>query len=154
MDNMKIYDLRTLASVSQDEPAIIDITAGMTAFGSVGAIYAFKNAHPDWRLFMDLKLEDDDIINAKMAFDAGADIVSVSGNVSDETLKNAEIIADANGASIMLDVRHIRNKEEKAEDASIYGIAYIRGSQRDDMTACNYGIRTREWIASQEEAAL
>ena len=154
MNNMKIYDLRTLASVSQDEPAIIDITAGMTTFGSVGAIYAFKENHPNWQLFMDLKLEDDDIINAKMAFDAGADIVSVSGNASDETIRNAQLIAEANNAAIMLDVRHTDHKEDKAEDASVYGITYIRGIQRDDMTSCNYGIRTREWIAGQEDAAL
>lgn len=154
MNNMKIYDLRTLASVSQDEPAIIDITAGMTTFGSVGAVYAFKENHPNWKLFMDLKLEDDDIINAKVAFDAGADIVSVSGNASDETLKDAELIAEANNASIMLDVRHLDHKEERAEDASVYGIDYVRGIQRDDMTSCSYGIRTKEWIAHEEEAAL
>ncbi len=154
MNNMKIYDLRTLASVSQDKPAIIDITAGMTTFGSVGAVYAFKENHPNWKLFIDLKLEDDDIINAKMAFDAGADIVSVSGNASDETLKNAQLIAEANHATIMLDVRHLDHKEDRAEDASVYGITYIRGLQYEDMISCSYGIRTRKWISSQEEASL
>lgn len=154
MNTMKIYDLRTLASVPSDEPALIDITAGITAFGSVGAVYAFRKAHPQWRLFMDLKLEDDDIINAKMAFDAGADIVSVSGNASDETLMNAQLIAEANDADVMLDVRNIPNKEERAEDASVFGIRYVRGIERDDMTSCSYGIRTKEWIAMQEDAVI
>lgn len=154
MKAMKIHDLRTLASVSPDEEAVIDITAGMTFFASVQAVYAFRKEHPHWKLLLDLKLEDDDIINAKMAYDAGADIVSVSGNVSDETLKDVMLIADANDADVMLDVRNTPDPAERAEDASIYGIRYIRGIQRDDMISCSYGIRTKEWIASQEEAVL
>lgn len=154
MKTITIHDLRTIASVPENEEAVIDITAGMTTFGSVGAIYTFKKNHPDWRLFLDLKLEDEDMINAKMAYDAGADIVSVSGNVSDETLKNVQLIAEANDADVMLDVRNVSNPEERAEDASIFGIRYIRGTRRDDMTSCSYGMRTREWLATQEDTVI
>jgi len=72
--------------------AYIDfIEAGTPLIKSEGirAVEALKKHFPNKQIFADLKIMDVGLLEAKMAFDAGADMVSVCAQASTETVREA-----------------------------------------------------------------
>ena len=84
---MKMYDYQCLDEIRPDEKCIINIGLAYYLLGSVDALYRFKEQHPQAMILMDLRiLGEEDVLDAKIAYDAGADIVSISGLADEKTM--------------------------------------------------------------------
>ncbi len=70
----------------------------------LSVIRAMKRAHPDKVVFADLKTADAGALEARIAFEAGADLVTVLGTADDSTIKGAVRAAQAAGKGVVVDL--------------------------------------------------
>ena len=75
------------------------------------AIGEFKEALPGVRILADYKIMDGGSIIAKMAFDAGADIATVSARTWDGTIMEVIREARAKGAQVLVDMMGVPDNE-------------------------------------------
>lgn len=135
---MKIYDFSDTTSLNEDEKLIINMNAALLAFHTEDEILSFRNTHLNWLLFYDLKLDDQDYMHARMAYNAYADIVSVLPTISDEALHNLLTIASYCHGDVLMDLRHADVPALKAEYALHAGIRYIIGYHCKGLITCSY----------------
>lgn len=125
MKTMKMYDYQCLDEIRPDEKCIINIGLAYYLLGSVDALYCFKEQHPQAMILMDLRiLGEEDVLDAKIAYDAGADIVSISGLADEKTMADAAEIAEANGGHLLMDLKGVLDVDARLEDADLFGIEY------------------------------
>lgn len=144
---MKIYEYKELNSIPAKEECVLNLGSAWYALGDILSVLAFKEAHPNIKLLLNTKLNEEDYVEAKMAFDIGADIVSVQGTVSDKALCDLQLIAEENQGQLLLDVRNTPNTKQLAENASILGVNYVMGTECDGMISLsksisNYALET------------
>ncbi len=70
----------------------------------IDIVSAFKRDYPDTRILADLKIVDAGAMESSLAFDAGADIVTVLGTAHQATLKEAVAQAKRTGGQVMADL--------------------------------------------------
>ncbi len=146
---MKVYDYSQLSELNKNETAMINIGLAFYFLGNVDAIYNLKKEYPNALILMDLKCDDYDYLNAKIAFDAGADVVSVSGNVSAHTLRNIQMIADENNGHVLIHQDGLT--QEKVEDADIMGISFIDNTAlQSNLTQVTQYMNVWDWMNLQE----
>ena len=130
---------------------------------NMDALRMIKAQYPNAKIMADLKITGEDVLNAKLAFDAGADIVSVMGIASDETLRDVQMIADENYGEVLIDMTGVSNLHDRLETAAIDGIEYACTPERceyDDLpiTMASYETRLYTWLnvheATLAEAAV
>lgn len=126
MKTIKMYDYACRNEIKNDESCIINMGLAYYLLGSVDAVNAFHQQYPNAKLMFELKVEnEDEILDEKIAFDAGADIVSVSGLADDKTLCEAQEIAEANHAALIMNLTGVKDVESRLEDADLFGIQYV-----------------------------
>ena len=151
---MKIYDYRTIENADSNKPCMINVGMAYFALKSSEALYQFKEEHPNWKVLIDLKLDEDNLLDAKLAYDYGADVVSVDAHADDETLKSLAMIAEANNGALLMDVRNVENRTAVAENASIYGVSYVIGTSETSMIECGTGRTARSWFETMAEERI
>ena len=135
---MKIYDYTDYPDLNPDEKLIINMNSAVLTFHTEKDILTFRNTHPNWLLLYDLKLNDEDYMHARMAFNAYGDIVSVQSSISDQTLHNLMIITGFCHGNLLMDVRHCDHPDQQAERAYKTGIRYMIGADYPGMITCTY----------------
>lgn len=104
---------------------LVDIIEMGTPFSFVQPIEVvqdFKDAVPNVRILSDFKIMDGGYGMAKIAFDAGADVTTVSGRTWDDTIRQAIQSARDQGKQILVDMMGVPNDQIAA-----------RGAELDDM---------------------
>lgn len=155
MKNVKLYDYQCCSEMNPNECCIINLGYAFSLMNDPDAIRNLKVKYPNARFMVDLKITGEDVLNAKLAYDAGADIVSVMGIASDETLRDAELIAEENCGEVLIDMTGVREINDRLETAAIDGFdyAYIpEGTPDEDMPIARaaYGSRLYSWLTNYE----
>ncbi|MCQ9155750.1 3-hexulose-6-phosphate synthase [Acidomonas methanolica] len=83
---------------------IIEIGTPLIKIDGLSAVRNVKAAHPDKELFADLKTMDAGELEAKLAFEAGADSVGILGVANDATIAGAVKAARAFGRQVVVDL--------------------------------------------------
>lgn len=158
MKKLIIKDLLCMDSDNK-ESAIINVGMSPSIYGANWAKET-KEKHPNSKLMMDLKISDEDFLNAKIAFDEGADIVSVLAIADDEVIRNAMVISHSLGKEILIDFIGVQDVESRLEDMDIYGVDYVcLNSQQlkninldinKDMILCTYEVRQYSYLLMQD----
>lgn len=158
MKKLIIKDLLCMDSDNK-ESAIINVGMSPSIYGANWAKET-KEKHPNSKLMMDLKISDEDFLNAKVAFDEGADIVSVLAVADDEVIRNALLIAHSLGKKILVDFVGVRNVACRLEDMDIFGVDYVCLSNQqltdinldinNDMKLCTYEVRQYSYLLMQD----
>ncbi len=120
---LDFLDMDKTLAVAEKAHAYVDIIeAGTPLIKSEGimAVGILKKNFPDKKVFADLKVMDAGALEAKMAFEAGADMISVCAQASIETIKgaieenkrwNKEVVIDLIGSrdwlSMAGELRHL-----------------------------------------------
>ena len=109
---------------------LIDVLELGTPFAfanPIGVIHEFKEALPGVKILADYKILDGGAIIAKMAFDAGADITTVSARTWDGTI--AEVIREAKGrgCQVLGDMMGVPDGEiaERGRQMEALGVDYV-----------------------------
>lgn len=111
----KVYDFVDIVEVGT--PIIIHY--GMEP------VRILKNAYPEKTILADVKIMDAGEYEAKIAFESGADIVTVMGVTHDKTIEGAVKAASEFGGKILADMMTVKNLEERAKQLLELGVHYI-----------------------------
>jgi len=107
---------------------LIDIAEIGTPFiirDGVRPIRELRRAFPTLALLADLKIMDAGEHEATLAFEAGADIVTVLGVAHDATHRGALTAASHCGRKVMVDMIGVRNLAERAAEIDRLGAHYV-----------------------------
>jgi 3-hexulose-6-phosphate synthase len=88
-------------------------------------VRTIKNTYPEKTILADVKIMDAGEYEAKIAFESGADIVTVMGITHDKTIEGAVKAATEFGGSILADMMTVKNLEERAKQLLDLGVHYV-----------------------------
>ena len=104
---------------------IIELGTPLIKAEGLNVIKEMKSAHPDKLVFADMKTADTGALEAEMAFNAGADLVTVMGAVDDATIKGAAEAAHKLGKKVVVDTIGVQNRVQRAKEVSAFGVAFV-----------------------------
>lgn len=107
---------------------LVDIVEVGTPFlmkEGVRAVTEIKNIYPDLEVLADLKIVDAGEHEARIGFDAGADIVTVLGVAYDATICGALNQARARNKKVMADLIAVNEVQKRACELDAIGVDYI-----------------------------
>ncbi|MFH1702913.1 MAG: 3-hexulose-6-phosphate synthase [Nitrospirota bacterium] len=109
LDFLHIDDALKVASVTQKYVDIIEAGTPLIKSEGIRAVETLKKTFLDKQIFADLKIMDAGALEAKMAFDAGADMISVCVQASVETIAGAVEETRRKNKKIVIDLIGSRN---------------------------------------------
>jgi 3-hexulose-6-phosphate synthase len=118
-------DLIALAKRFGDDVDWIEVGTPLIVKESIRAVSAFKHSCPAKKIVADLKIVDAGAKEAELAFDAGADIVTVLGCAYDATIIGATQQAHAQQGQVMVDLMGVNDKPRRAREVEALGVDFI-----------------------------
>lgn len=93
----------------------------------IAAVTAIKAAHPDKLVFADLKTADAGELEAELAFEAGADLVTVMGSADDDTIRGAVAAGNKYGKQVVADMISVveGGRVARIREVSKLGVSFV-----------------------------
>ncbi len=104
---------------------IIEIGTPLIMLEGVQAVTKIKKAYPQVEVLADLKIVDAGEHEAKIGFDAGADIVTVLGVSNDATIQGVVSQARRFERQVMVDLITIKDVQQRATELEVLGCDYV-----------------------------
>lgn len=112
LDTPHAGTVRRLLDETAGDVDIIELGTPLLIRYGVDIIAGIRRDHPDKKILADLKIADAGDLEAGLAFDAGADIVTVLGTAHPATLREACERAKRSGGRVMADLITVRTLDE------------------------------------------
>ena len=112
---------------------IVEVGTPMIIQEGVSALKQIKSAYPQVKLLADLKIVDAGALEARLAFEAGADIVTVLGLAHDVTIQNAVCEGVNFAKQIMVDLISVSDIATRSKEVDALGVDYICAHTAFDM---------------------
>ncbi|WIB64918.1 3-hexulose-6-phosphate synthase [Curtobacterium sp. MCBD17_040] len=125
MDVLTTEDALALAGKVAPHVDIIELGTPLIKSAGLAAITAVKEAHPDKTVFADLKTMDAGELEADIAFQAGADLVTVLGVAGDSTITGAVAAATKHGKGVVADLIGVPDKAARAKEVVALGVRFV-----------------------------
>ena len=125
MDVLTIDDALALAGKVAPHVDIIELGTPLVKSVGLAGITAIKKAHPDKIVFADLKTMDAGELEANIAFEAGADLVTVLGVADDSTIAGAVAAGKAHGKGVVVDLIGVADKAARAIEVIALGAEFV-----------------------------
>ncbi|MBD1538012.1 3-hexulose-6-phosphate synthase [Arthrobacter sp. S13_S34] len=125
MDVLTLEAALDLAGKVAESVDIIELGTPLIKNAGLSAVTAIKTAHPDKIVFADMKTMDAGELEADIAFNAGADLVSVLGSADDSTIAGAVKAANAHNKGVVVDLIGVADKVSRAKEARALGAQFI-----------------------------
>ena len=125
LDLVTLKEARALLEDLGDLLDIIEIGTPLIVREGVKAVAEIKRAFPELVVLADLKIMDGGAHEARIAFEAGADIVTVLGVAYDATIQGAVDEARACGKQVMADLIAAPDASRRAGETDAIGVNYI-----------------------------
>lgn len=105
----------------------------------IGAVKAIAEHFPKITIVADMKTVDTGYLEAQMAVNHGARVVTVLGIASDRTIKEAADAAHEHNAKLMVDLMLVKDLQKRGEEVTALGADYIllhigKDVQKDGLT--------------------
>lgn len=110
IDTLTTAHALELAAAAAPHVDVLELGTPLIKAEGLPAITAMKEAFPDKIVFADLKTMDAGELEADIAFQAGADLVTVLGVADDSTIAGAVKAAKAHGKGIVVDLIGVKTK--------------------------------------------
>ncbi|MFH1006795.1 MAG: 3-hexulose-6-phosphate synthase [Candidatus Latescibacterota bacterium] len=104
---------------------IVEIGTPFLLLEGAKAITEIKRAYPLVTVLADTKIADAGDHEAKIAFEAGADIVTVLGAAHDATIRLAVGQAQTSGKKVLIDLIAVEKVEKRALELDGLGVDYV-----------------------------
>lgn len=122
---------------------IIELGTPLIKAEGLKVVTAMKSAHPDKLVFADMKTADTGALEAEIAFNAGADLVTVMGTVDDATIKGAVEAAKKAGKQVVVDTIGVKNRVQRAKEVTAFGVAFVElHAGLDEQALPGYTVQT------------
>lgn len=125
VDLLTTADALTLAHNVGPYVDIIELGTPLIKSAGLAVISAVKAAHPDKEVFADLKTADAGFLEADLAFNAGADLVTVLGAAGDATIRGAVEAGLKHNKKVVADLIGVDNRVERAREIAKLGVAFV-----------------------------
>jgi 3-hexulose-6-phosphate synthase len=121
---------------------IIELGTPLIKNAGISVVTAMKKAHPDKLVFADLKTMDAGELEADIAFNAGADLVTILGVAGDATIVGAVKSAKAHGRGIVVDTIGVTDRVKRAKEVIALGAEFVElHAGLDEQWADGYSIQ-------------
>ncbi|KAA9089277.1 3-hexulose-6-phosphate synthase [Microbacterium radiodurans] len=143
IDTLSTEKALELAAAAAAHVDILELGTPLIKSEGRSAITALKNAHPDKVIFADLKTMDAGELEADLAFDAGADLVTVLGSADDSTIAGAVKSAAARGKGVVVDLIGVADKVARAKEVVALGAEFVEvHAGLDEQAQAGYSLDT------------
>jgi 3-hexulose-6-phosphate synthase len=125
LDFLSMKEAMKIARKTRKYIDFIEIGTPLIKSEGIKVVKKMKNKFSDKVIVADMKIADVGEIEAKLAFDAGADIVTVLSCVSDETIKGAIKVAKEMNKKVMVDLIGEHDFLKRAKEIEALGVDYL-----------------------------
>jgi 3-dehydro-L-gulonate-6-phosphate decarboxylase len=146
MDYISLPEALSMTVKVSQYADIIELGTPLCKAAGLDGIRAIRGVCPDKLILADLKTPDVGGLEAQMAFDAGADMMTVIGGAPLITVKQAQEAADKNHKQMLVDVTGVKDILAAAREwraIGVKGVVYHRGWDE--------GNSERKWGESDRE---
>ena len=145
LDYISLPPALVMAALVAPEVDIIEIGTPLCKAAGLEAISAMREICPDKLILADFKTPDVGGLEANMAFDAGADMITVIGGAATATVKEAYAVARDRGKIMMMELTGVRDIVARANEWRRIGIDRIVYHREWDAQSAG-----REWEESDK----
>ena len=146
LDYISLPKALVMAYQVASEVDIIEIGTPLCKAAGIEAVRAVREICPDKLILADLKTPDVGGLEAAMAFEAGADMMTVIGGATLATVKQALTVAKEQDKEILMELTGVRDIIERAIEWREIGVDRIVYHREWDAQAAG-----REWVQSDKD---
>lgn len=122
-----------LAGLVRQHADIIEIGTPLIKSEGLSVVRAAKNAFPEIPILADMKTADTGELEARLALDAGADLIGVLGTAGNATIRGAIKAARERNKAVVVDLISVPDKIARAREVIGLGAALVEfHSSADD----------------------
>ncbi len=125
LDVLSIEKALEICSLASDYVDIIEAGTPFIKAEGLRCVSALRSKFQEKEIVADTKTMDVGFLEAKMAFDAGAHIMSVLASAPDSTIKEAVRAGSEFGIKVMGDLIGVLDAEKRAKEIADMGVDYI-----------------------------
>lgn len=122
---------------------IIELGTPLIKQQGLSVVTNVKAAYPDKLVFADMKTMDAGELEAKLAFEAGADIMTVLASAADSTITGAVKAGRQYGKAVVADMIGVADKATRLEELKQLGVSWVElHAGLDEQAQSGYTIDT------------
>lgn len=125
LDMVDVAEAKEIIQEVKDYIDIVEIGTPFAIKSGISALTELKEEFPDLTFLADLKIMDAGEYEAKVAFDAGADIVTVLGVSNDVTISNTVKVAKQYNGKVLADLIEVKDIKKRAVELEELGVDYL-----------------------------
>lgn len=125
LDFITLEGAKVILKEVGDSIDIVEVGTPFVVKEGIKAVEEIRKEFPLLKIMADLKIMDAGEYEAKMAFEAGADIVTVLGVSDESTIKGAVEQAKIFNKSIMIDMIGVQDIAKRTAEIDKLGVDYI-----------------------------
>ena len=125
LDYISLPKALVMAALVAPEVDIIEIGTPLCKAAGIEAVRAVREICPDKLILADLKTPDVGGLEATLAFDAGADMMTVIGGATLATVRQAHAVARERGKEMLMELTGVRDILERAAEWRQIGVDRI-----------------------------
>lgn len=125
LDMLSIDEALRIAGLVAPFFEVLEVGTPLMFSEGVRAIEALRSRYPEKTILADMKIADAGDYEAVMAFDAGADLVSVLGVVDPRTIEGAVGAAKRRGGGVVIDTLNVPDLDSSVSKFERLGAACI-----------------------------
>lgn len=142
IDLLTTQDALALAAKIAPYIDIIELGTPLIKKEGLAVVTAMKQAHPDKLVLADLKTMDVGELEADIAFQAGADLVTILGLAGNATIIGAVKAAKAHGKGIVVDTIGVADRVTRAREVIELGAEFVElHAGLDEQWTTDYSIQ-------------
>ena len=146
MDYTSLSKALVMAALVAPEVDIIEIGTPLCKAAGLEAIRAMREVCPDKLILADFKTPDVGGLEATMAFDAGADMLTVIGGAATATVKEALAVTQKRGKEMLMELTGVRDILARATEWRQIGVDRIVYHREWDAQSAG-----REWTEDDKD---
>jgi 3-dehydro-L-gulonate-6-phosphate decarboxylase len=146
MDYISLPKALAMAVLVAPEVDIIEIGTPLCKAAGIEAVRAMKEICPDKLILADLKTPDVGALEATLAFDAGADMMTVIGGAALSTVEQALAVARKRGKEMLMELTGVRDIIARAVEWHRIGVDRIVYHREWDAQSAG-----REWTEADKD---
>jgi 3-hexulose-6-phosphate synthase len=125
IDSLDLGEAEALVSRVRDLVDIVEVGTPMIIRDGVAAVRCLHAVFPELTILADLKIVDGGYLEASLAFEAGARLVTVLAAAADATVREALRAAGEKAGEIMVDLIGVEDLARRASEVEALGAHYV-----------------------------
>jgi 3-hexulose-6-phosphate synthase len=155
IDLLSTADALTLLNKVAEYVDVIELGTPLIKQQGLSVVTNVKAAYPDKLVFADMKTMDAGELEANLAFQAGADIMTVLASAGDSTIAGAVKAGKAHGKAVVADMIGVADKVTRLKQLKALGVSWVElHAGLDEQAEAGYTIDSLLAIGRDADVAF